>query len=61
MEVVLDDNGRLEYVKTNIGKPTSTNAQNLSQWKKYVAKAMRIVLERMREENRVDSQAHAMY
>jgi len=45
MEAMLDGNGLLEYVKINIPKLGSTNAQNLAQWKKYVAKARRIILE----------------
>lgn len=45
MEAVLDDNWLLEYVKTDIAKPGSTDAQNLAQWKKDVAKARRIILE----------------
>ena len=45
MEAVLDDNGLLEYVKTCIEKPGSTDAQNISQWKRDVAKARRIILE----------------
>lgn len=45
MEVVLDDNGLLEYVKTDIAKPQASNAKNLAQWKKGVAKVRRIILE----------------
>lgn len=45
MEIVLDDNGLLEYVKTNIAKPGSSNAQSLAQLKKDVAKVRRIILE----------------
>ena len=43
--VVLDENGLLEYIKTSIEKPQAYDAQNLSYWKKYVAKARRIILE----------------
>lgn len=31
MEAILDDNGLLEYVKIDISKPGSTDAQNLAQ------------------------------
>lgn len=33
MEAVLDDNGLLEYIKTNVEKPQEYGAQNLTQWK----------------------------
>ena len=49
MEVVLDDNGLLEYVKTDIAKLEASDAQNLAQWKKVVAKARRIILEGVRD------------
>ena len=45
MEAVLDDNGLLEYIKTDIANPPNYEAQNLAQWKKDVAKARRIILE----------------
>ena len=45
MEVMLDDNRLLEYVKTHSGKPRWDDADNLDQWKKDVAKARRIILE----------------
>jgi len=45
MEVVLDDNGLLEYINKNVAKPQAPNAQNLDQWKKYLAKVSRIILE----------------
>lgn len=45
MAVVLDDNGLLEYVKIDVEKPQVHEAQNLAQWKKYVAKDRRIILE----------------
>lgn len=45
MEVVLDDNILLEYVKVDIAKPWLVDAQNLAQWKKDVAKARKIILE----------------
>ena len=56
MEAVLDDNGLLEYIKTNVAKPLEFDAQNLSQWKKYVAKARRIILEGVHD--RIDSNIH---
>ena len=49
MEAVLDDNRFQEYVNTKIPKPRSTNAQNLAQWKKDVAKVRRIILEGVRD------------
>lgn len=45
MEEVFDDNGLLEYIKRDVTKPTESNAQNLAQWKKIVAKLWRIILE----------------
>lgn len=42
---VLDDNGILEYTKTYIPKPTTSNAQKMAQWKKDNAKSRRIILE----------------
>lgn len=49
MKVVLDDNGLLKYVKKNIKKIRTIDAQNLAQWKKDVAKARRIILEGVRD------------
>ncbi len=40
----MDDNGLLEYIKTNVTKPPESNAQNVAQWNKDVAKARRIIL-----------------
>ena len=31
VEVVLDDNGLLEYIKTNVAKPQESDAQGLTQ------------------------------
>ena len=39
MEVVLEDNGLKDFIDWEITKPASTNAQELSEWKKCVAKA----------------------
>lgn len=36
-EVLLDDHG-LEYIMKNVAKTQEYDAQNLSQWRKYVAK-----------------------
>jgi len=44
MEAVLDDNGSLEYIKTDVAKSQAFDAQNLNQWKKDVAKARKIIL-----------------
>lgn len=44
MEAMLEDSGALEYVKTDIAKPPQSDAQQLTQWKKDVAKARRIIL-----------------
>ena len=49
MEVVVDENGLLEYIKTDVVKPSEPDAQNLAQWKKEVAKARRINLEGERD------------
>jgi len=45
MEAILDDNGLLEYIKSDVAKPQASYAQNLSQWKKHVDKVRRIILE----------------
>jgi len=45
MEVVLDDNGLLDYIKTDVVKPKVVDVRDLAKWKKDVAKATRIVLE----------------
>jgi len=38
MEVVLDENGVLEYTKTNIPKPLDFDPQAQAQWKKDTKK-----------------------
>ena len=48
MEVVLDDNGVLEYTQSDMPKPTASDAQQLAQGKKDIAKARRIILEGLR-------------
>ena len=45
MEEIFDDNGLLEYIKTNVTKAQAYGAWNLAKWKKYVANARRIILE----------------
>ena len=50
MEAMLDDNGLLEYIKTDVAKPQTSDAQNLAQWKKYLGKARRIILEGVRDQ-----------
>lgn len=54
--MVLDENRLLEYVNTNIAKPRSVDAQNLTEWNKDVAKARRIILEGVR--NHIVSNIH---
>jgi len=39
MEVMLDDNGLKEFIDQDIPKPTTSDAQNLDEWKKRVARA----------------------
>eukprot|EP00253_Pinus_taeda_P019052 PITA_19052 len=38
MEAVLEDNGLTKYIDSNVPKPAATDAQNLVEWKKNVAK-----------------------
>lgn len=45
MEAILDDNELLEYIKIDVTKPLASDAHNISQWKKDVAKARIIILE----------------
>ena len=49
MEVVVGDNGFLEYIKKDVAKPLKFYSWNLSQWKKYVANARRIILGGVRD------------
>lgn len=44
MEVVLDDSRVLEYIKTDIPQPSTSDAQQLTQWKEDTTKARRIIL-----------------
>jgi len=49
MEVVLEDNGLKDFIDQEIPKPSSTNAQELAEWKKCVASVRRIILEGVRD------------
>lgn len=43
------DNGVWEYTRTDIPKPSTSNAQALSQWKKDTTKGRRIILKGVRD------------
>jgi len=45
MEAVLEGNGLKDFIDQEIPKPGSTNAQELAEWKKCVARARLIILE----------------
>ena len=45
MEVVLEDNGLKDFIDQEVPKPVADNAQELVEWKKCVARVMRILLE----------------
>jgi len=47
--VVLEDNVLKEFIDNDIPKPTTSNARDLSEWNKCVAKARRIILEGVRD------------
>eukprot|EP00253_Pinus_taeda_P004045 PITA_04045 len=49
MEAILEDNDLKEFINQEIQKPTSTNVQELAEWKKCVAKARQIILEGVRD------------
>ena len=49
MEAILEDNGLKEFIDQEIPKPASTNAQDLAEWKKCVAKVRWIILEGVRD------------
>jgi len=49
MESMFEENGVLEYVKTDIMKPPQSHAQQLTQWKKDVAKGKKTLLEGVRD------------
>ena len=42
--VVLEDNEIKEFIDKYIPKPEATDAQNLTEWRKCVAKVRRIIL-----------------
>ena len=43
---MLDDNGLNKFIDQDIPKPLALDAQNLDEWKKCVARARQIILER---------------
>lgn len=45
MEEVLEDNGMKEFIDNDIPKPPTIDAQDLAEWKIFVEKAKRIILE----------------
>ena len=45
MEAVLEDNGLKDLIDQYVPKPATTNAIELAEWKKCVARARRILLE----------------
>lgn len=49
MEASLEDNGLKDFIDQEIPKLASTNAQDLVEWKKCVAKAKQIILEGVRD------------
>eukprot|EP00253_Pinus_taeda_P034156 PITA_34156 len=49
MEAMLENNSFNEFFDQEIPKPTTSDAQNLAEWKKCVAKARQIILEGVRD------------
>ena len=49
MEAVLEENGLKDFIDQEIPKPGSTNAQELVEWKKCVARVRLIILEGVRD------------
>ena len=45
MEAVFEDKRLKELIDNDMTKPPTTDAQDLEKWKKFVAKARRIILE----------------
>jgi len=45
MEVMLEDNDLKEFIDQDIPKPPASNAQNMAEWKKCVARVTWIILE----------------
>ena len=56
MEAVLEENGLKDFIDQEIPNPSSTNAQELAEWKKCVARARWIILEGVR--NHIVSSLH---
>lgn len=48
-EVILEDNGLMQFIDQEVPKPIATDAQNLIEWKKCLAKARWIILEGVRD------------
>ena len=49
MEVVLEENGVLEYTQTNIPKLVAIDTHQLTQWKKDTTKTRMIILEGIKD------------
>ena len=45
MEAVLEENGLKGFIDQEVPKPVATNATELAEWKKCVARMRRILLE----------------
>jgi len=45
IEVVLEDNRVMEFIDKDIPNPPTTDAEDLKEWRKCVAKVRRIILE----------------
>lgn len=45
MEAVLEDYGLKEFIDHDIPKPPTSDAKDLDEWRKCVAKTRRIILE----------------
>lgn len=50
MEVLLENNGLKEFIGQDISKLATSNAQNLIEWKKCVAKERWIILEGVQDQ-----------
>lgn len=44
MEALLEDNELKEFIDHDISKPLASDAKDLAEWRKCVAKARRIIL-----------------
>lgn len=49
MEVVLEENGLKEFFKIHIPKSGSSNVKDLVEWRKFVAKVRRNILEGVKD------------